>query len=125
MTLADRSGDLRVNETWLCPAGHHLSTSCLPSARPRPPRRYARCWIAWDATTKRYGGYLEELPHDDLDGGFVESAPNVRSLPAVLAWAREVASIVFVRPEWDPDRYYSAGQRRGGRRGIPSLPSKR
>jgi hypothetical protein len=118
------SADTRSMLNWMCDCGAVVSESRTAPRRVRPPHRRGICWIAWDSDTERYGGYLGELDDNDTEIALVENSPAVRDLDRIIAWARGAASVVIIRPEFDPSTHYSAGQRRAGRRGLPELPSR-
>jgi hypothetical protein len=78
--------------------------------------RMGRVWIAWwfarrpqDAATHpaHYWCYWEGL---DEDSGLLENGMEFEKLQDALAWARRRADNIIVRPSWDPDVHYWAGQ---------------
>jgi hypothetical protein len=75
----------------------------MPDDRSRQTR--GTVYIAWDEG--RYWGYWEQEP--DGPPRNLEDIPESTSLPAVLAWGRDRAIRLIVRPEWDPGRSFWAG----------------
>lgn len=124
VVLEERESPRRTTVTWSCECGSVSTESRTNRGRERPPHRRGICWIAWDPDSERYVGYLGELDQADAEIAHVENTPTVRDLDKILAWAREAASVVIVRPEFDPSTHYSAGERRAGRRGLPTLPPR-
>jgi len=86
--------------------------SDLPSAIGRT----GRVWIAWwfarrpqdvAANPPHYLCYWEGLADDS---GALENGPNFDDLHDALTWARRRADNIVVRPSWDPEVHYWAGQ---------------
>lgn len=78
--------------------------------------RTGRVWIAWwsarrpqDAAVHppHYLCYWEGLADDS---GLLENGPNFDDLHDALTWARRRADNIIVRPSWDPDVHYWAGE---------------
>jgi hypothetical protein len=63
-------------------------------------------FLAWDPADDNYWGYWDAMPEAS---GSLEEAPRTESLTEAVAWARERAPRVLVRPESDPSEYYWAG----------------
>lgn len=80
-----------------------------------------RGWLA--GRGDRYGGYLAELDEDGQEIGQIESVPETPSLRVALAWSRERAAKVIVRPSWDEDTHYWAGDP-PPRGSMPPLPDE-
>jgi hypothetical protein len=75
-----------------------------------------KVWIAWwsarrpqDAAVHppHYLCYWEGLADDS---GLLENGPNFDDLHDALTWARRRSDNIVVRPSWDPDVHYWAGQ---------------
>jgi hypothetical protein len=65
-------------------------------------------WLAWDEDRRGYVGYWDLEP--DGQPTPLEKSPETSSLEDLLAWGRERAKRLFVRPELDPHVYYWAGE---------------
>jgi hypothetical protein len=111
--LARVAAEPALDESLRLEAAHLLDVaSDLPSAIGRT----GRVWIAWwfarrpqDAATHppHYLCYWEGLADDS---GLLENGPDFEHLHDALAWARRRADNIVVRPTWDPETHYWAGQ---------------
>jgi hypothetical protein len=72
-----------------------------------PMERKGTVYIAWNEERGLYTGYWDQLPEGPPK--HVEQMPDYTSLAEVVAWGRERARSVMVRPANDPARYYWAG----------------
>ena len=111
--LARIAADRALDEQLRVEAARLLDVATdLPSAIGRT----GRVWIAWwsarrpqDAAVhpSHYLCYWEGLADDS---GLLENGPNFDDLHDALSWARRRADNVIVRPSWDPDVHYWAGE---------------
>jgi hypothetical protein len=69
--------------------------------------RHGTVFIAWDDYFKKYLGYWDSLP--DAPSSNLAQLPETDSQAAALAWARERARRVIIRPQSDPHHQYWAG----------------
>jgi hypothetical protein len=81
--------------------------------------RTGTAWLGWWSLTERARrlGTPDEEPYYmcHWDGqpeasGLLEYGPDLAELDAALAWAQARARRIMVRPSWDPDVYYWAGE---------------
>jgi hypothetical protein len=77
------------------------------------PERYlgtGTVFIAWDpdAEDAHYWGYWDSLPEGEPSRP-LEAAPRTTSLAEAVAWGRQRAPRVLIRPEHDPGENYWAG----------------
>ena len=108
----------------------------LPPSDPRvdPGSRDGRVgtvWIAWNSADDDAAGdagsgdapepgYWVSWQSNDPGYNWCEDGPYFTSLRDALAWARERADAVVVRPAWDEGTYYWAGQGRPTGQGHPT-----
>jgi hypothetical protein len=79
-----------------------------------PPRRPRFAGQDFD----HYDAYWDESPDGD---GFLEQGPAFADLAAVLRWARARTNRIYVRPHWDRDATYWAGDTALRPSGLPPL----
>ena len=116
----------------------HVAT--LPPSDPSvdPASRDGRIgtvWIAWtvwgddDAGDEDRSWYSASWQSNDPGYHWAEDGPYTTSLRDALAWARERADAVVVRPSWDVGTSYWAGAQplsgHGYPRGLPPLDESR
>jgi hypothetical protein len=65
-------------------------------------------FAAWSPSDEAYDAYWDSFPEEQPSFP-IELGPATRSLDEVVAWGRERAPRVLVRPEHDPGEYYWAG----------------
>ena len=100
--------------------------------------RVGTVWIAWtiwndfddeDVDGDRLEGYSVSWQSNDPGYNWAEDGPYTTSLRDALAWARERADAVVVRPSWDVGTSYWAGAQpltgHGYPRGLPPLDESR
>jgi hypothetical protein len=78
-------------------------------------------FAAWDESRGTYSAYWDLLP--DGPPTPLEECPPSASKSFVMAWGRERAPRVLIRPREDPGRYYWAGvaEPDGADRDLPRL----
>jgi hypothetical protein len=65
-------------------------------------------FASWSSADETYDVYWDSFPERQPSVS-IEAGPRTRSINDVVAWGRERAPRVLVRPEHDPGEYYWAG----------------